>query len=238
LVSYLVALHVCENVCKLIFILSTPLRLRYSVDYQSFFPTESDLKKVKEDDCVVFQENLMDSEKAYGYLHVRAGSEKQVADIINTAFPEIESYAISQTKHKSCRGVRSYSTNIMVPGYILFRTYQGMQVSQLRALAPVFSILTYDDNQWPLRGDDLFCAKWLFNHDGAIGISVVFIEGDEIKVIDGPLKDVQGKIIRIDKRNRNALVALGLHQKTCKNVWLAFEYLDKLGVQKLQASTA
>lgn len=169
-----------------------------------------------------------DNELAYGYLHVRTGSEKQVADVINMAFPEIESRAITQIKHKSCKGVRSYSSSIMVPGYILFRTHKQTQVLELRKLTTVFSILTYDDKLWHLRDEDLFCAKWLFEHDGNIGVSVIFLEGDLIKVVDGPLKDIEGRIIRVDKRNRNALVALGLHQQTCK-VWLAFEYLDKLG---------
>jgi len=170
-----------------------------------------------------------DNEKAFGYLHVRTGSEKQVSEVINMAFPEVESLAITQTKHKSCKGVRSYTSNIMVPGYILFRADKKAQVSLLRSLTPVYSILTYDDNKWYLRDQDLFCARWLFDHHGDIGVSVIFIEGDEIKVIDGPLKEMEGRIIRIDKRNRNALIALGLHQQTCTNVWLAFEYLDKLG---------
>lgn len=195
----------------------------------AFFLSQDQPVQKKEDDGFMFREPLSNEEMAYGYLHVRTGSEKQVADIINTVFPEVESLAISQTKHKSCKGVRSYSSSIMVPGYILFRTDKKTQVSHLRTLSAVFRILTYDDKKWYLRDQDLFCAKWLFDNKGSIGVSVVFIEGDEIQVIDGPLKEVKGRIIRIDKRNRNALVALGLHQETSKNVWLAFEYLDKKG---------
>lgn len=107
-------------------------------------------------------------------------------------------------------------------------TQMQTQVMELRKLTTVFSILTYDDMIWHWRNEDLFCAKWLFEHDGNIGISVVFLEGDGINVVDGPLKDIEGRILRVSKRNRNALAALVLHQQTCK-VRLAFEYLDKLG---------
>ena len=96
-------------------------------------------------------EPFSDHEKAYGYLQVKTGSEKKTADIINTIFPEIESYAITQIKHKSCKGFRSYSSSVMVPGYILFRANQDMRVSQLQTVGSVYQVLTYDHQRWQLR---------------------------------------------------------------------------------------
>ena len=168
-----------------------------------------------------------DIETAYGYLRVLGGTEERVATLVNKMFPEIHAMAITQIKHRSCRGVRSYSSNIMVPNYILFSAHKDAKVSKMLAISSVSQVLTYAGNIWQLRDEDLFCAQWLFDHNGTIGVSVLLMEGDVVQIIDGPLKDMEGKILRIDKRNRNALVALNLHHQTCK-MWLAFEWMDKV----------
>jgi transcription termination/antitermination protein NusG len=165
-------------------------------------------------------------EKAYGCINVKAGEEKKVAKMIQTAFPGVEAHSIMKMKHRRSKGVRSYSSEIMVPGYILFSAFKDMQVSQFLSITSVNRILTYEDHDWHLRGDDQFFSNWIFNNNGMIGISVVFMEGDEIKIIDGPLKQIEGKIIRINKRCQNALVVLGLKQQTF-NVWLPFEWMKK-----------
>lgn len=53
------------------------------------------------------------------------------------------------------------------------------------------------------------------------------MEGDTIHIVDGPHKEIKGKIKRIDKRNRNALVSFGLQQQRMK-AWIAFERLERL----------
>lgn len=176
--------------------------------------------------CMPYQSEA-EIENAYGYLRVLGGTEGKVAALVNRMFPEVQALAITQIKHRSCRGVHSYSSSIMVPNYILFTARINMQVSQMLAITSVLQVLTYAENDWQLRGDDLFCAQWLFDHNGTIGVSVLFMEGDDVQIVDGPLKDMEGKILRIDKRNRNALVELSLHKQAC-NIWLAFEWMDKV----------
>ncbi len=164
-------------------------------------------------------------EKAYGCINVKVGDEQKVARMIQTVYPGVETCVVTQVKHKSKEGVRTYASDIMLPGYILFCTRQDMQVSQFLDITSVQRIVSYDDHQWYLRGEDLFYAKWVFENKGKIGVSMVFMENDEINITDGPLKDIKGSIIRIDKRNRNALVSLGFGRQTYK-VWLAFEWMS------------
>jgi hypothetical protein len=47
-----------------------------------------------------------------------------------------------------------------------------------------------------------------------------------IHIASGPLKDLEGSIVRIDKRNRNAQIALKLQSRIVK-AWLGFELLEK-----------
>lgn len=162
--------------------------------------------------------------KAYGCINVKVGDEHKVANMIHSIFPEVETCVVKQVKHRSRQGIKTYIYDIMLPGYILFYTKEDAPVSQFMRITSVQHIVIYDDSKWHLRGDDLFYAKWVFDNKGTIGISDVFIENDEIVINEGPLKDMKGRIIRIDKRNRNALVSLGFRQQSF-NVWLAFEWM-------------
>ena len=113
-------------------------------------------------------------EKHYGCVAVKAGSEKKVATMITNMYPEVEAYAISQVKHKSVGGIASHVSCIMVPGYIIFCTSEYHSFTELMTIQSVHRILTYDDNSWSLKDNDLFCAKWVAAHNGTVGISTVF----------------------------------------------------------------
>lgn len=172
------------------------------------------------------QKNKPICQKAYGCIHVKVGYETDVARMIATIYPEVEAYAILRIKHRRCNGVRSYSNDVMVPGYILFFANVDTQVSKFLTVANVNSVLKYDECDWHLRGDDLLFSEWIFKNEGLIGVSSAFMENDKIKIIDGPLKQIEGKIIRINKRSRNAQVILGFKQQDF-NVWLPFEWIEK-----------
>ena len=164
--------------------------------------------------------------KAYGCINVKVGDEVKVASVIHNIFPDVEVHAIMMMKHKRCKGVRSYSCDVMVPGYVFFNANADAPVSKFLTITSVNRILKYDNSDWHLRGDDLFVSKWIFDNNGVIGISVAFMEGDVVRIVDGPLKQVEGKIVRINKRSRSAMVLLGFRQQAFK-VWLPFEWMEK-----------
>ena len=113
----------------------------------------------------------------YGCIHVRVGDEMNTARILKHVFPAVDTYAICQMKHKSQKGVRSCKACVMVPGYILFCADKDERVSQFLTIRSVYHILTYDDNTWQLRGDDLMMARWIIENDGMIGVSKLYCEG-------------------------------------------------------------
>jgi transcriptional antiterminator NusG len=94
-------------------------------------------------------------------------------------------------------------------------------------------ILRYDDNCIELQGDDLAFAEWVLKYDGKIGVSKVMTVGDRIKVYEGPLKDYEGVIKKVNKQRRSALVEVSVGSST-KNIWLAFEWI--VGEPALSAS--
>lgn len=87
------------------------------------------------------------------------------------------------------------------------------------------SILTYSDGDWQLYGDDEAYAKWIFQNEGLIGLSRVYRVGDRIQIVDGPLKDLEGHITRVDRRNKSGQVSIVFGGKTIK-IWLGFNYIE------------
>ena len=60
-------------------------------------------------------------------------------------------------------------------------------------------------------------ALWMFR--GAYSV------GQTIRILEGPLKEQQGNIVKVDKRNRNCLISLEFIDNVFK-VWLAFDLIE------------
>lgn len=91
----------------------------------------------------------------------------------------------------------------------------------------VIRVLAMDNGRWRLQGDDERFARWVFQHDGLLGFSQAYKENDEIRIISGPLKEMEGKIKRVDKRGMSGQVVLSFHGKEIP-VWLGFELVEMI----------
>lgn len=95
----------------------------------------------------------------------------------------------------------------------------------------VLRLLTTGENrQWQLAGEDEKFAAWLFQCDGLLGFSKAYKERDKIRIVSGPLKDLEGQILRIDRRGRSGQVVLEFNGRQVK-VWLGFELIDAVNDQ-------
>ena len=78
---------------------------------------------------------------------------------------------------------------------------------ELRKIPTVIKILKYDDNSHALKGNDLAFAKWIHTHDGHIKQSkVIYKEGQNIHIFEGPLKGFDGNVIKVDKHHKRITV--------------------------------
>lgn len=170
-------------------------------------------------------------ETVYGCLYVSVGMESQTVHLMETIFPQIRAFAVKRVKHKQIKGVRSYETDVLLPGYLIFACAPDFQPNQLYRLRNVKRLLRYKNDEWQLQGEDLEFAQWVVRLNGEIGLSMAVQEGTTIRIVSGPLKDCEGKILKIDKHRRNCLVTLGFDQQLLKT-WLAFDWLEPLD-QKL-----
>jgi transcriptional antiterminator NusG len=64
----------------------------------------------------------------------------------------------------------------------------------------------------PIREDEEYVIEWLDNDDSPLEPSgLVYCAGNTVMVVSGPLKGHEGTIIRINKRQRRALLAITIN---------------------------
>lgn len=81
---------------------------------------------------------------------------------------------------------------------------------------------------WQLFDGDAQFVQWLFSYEGLLPLSKAYQIGDRVHMYSGPLKDNEGKILRVDKRNRSGQVGFVVKDRLVK-VWMGFEWVDGFG---------
>ncbi len=115
------------------------------------------------------------------------------------------------------------------PGYVFLETetIRGELYWHLRTTSGFFRFLPENAGPLPLEGKDLSTIKHFMSFGDVAGPSrVSFDENDRIRVLEGPLKGLEGRIIKVDKRKCRARVALDLYDESFP-VDLTFEILSR-----------
>lgn len=173
----------------------------------------------------------MCSGKAYGCLYCRSNMERTVIERMEKWLPNVRGIVACKEKHKKVNGQKERVTDIFLPGYVFFEAPSEM-ISHTFYRQPfvskaVIRVLTDSEGNWQLKGDDEQFALWLFRYAGLLHFSRAYQEGDRIRIVSGPLKDVEGKMIRVDKRGQCGLIQMMFNHTTI-TTWLGFEMIDSL----------
>lgn len=114
------------------------------------------------------------------------------------------------------------------PGYVFVETTEGFASFywKLRSIPGFYRYLPDNQNPSPLDGRNLSMLKHFISFGPVAESSLVrFDENDRIVVDNGPLKGLEGMIIKVDKRKQRARVKLDLYEDSFL-VDLAFTLLE------------
>lgn len=172
-------------------------------------------------------EDEQPQERSCGCLFCITGKEQSIVDQIQTSCPDVRATAMRQLKYRTCKKVKTQEEAILLPSYVFFEAPSTMEPSVEFPRQNIIRILSTDDGMWQLQGEDERFVKWLFQYDGLLGFSQAYKENDRIRIISGPLKDMEGKIKRVDKRGKSGQVVLSFYGKEI-SVWLGFELIESI----------
>lgn len=155
----------------------------------------------------------------------RAGCETQVAEAIELKF---DARALFPTYERDERknGIWQKKTYPMLNGYVFVYAEKDIDLSLIGRIDNVNRVLRYDEGEHDLRGGDREFALWIMKYNGCIGVSRAFREGDVTRIAQGPLKEYEGMIKKIDRRHKSALLEITVGD-TIKHLWLSFEWMEE-----------
>lgn len=146
--------------------------------------------------------------------------ERRAAEFINS-FDGVTALTPEKIKKEKRGGQWVLLRKRLLPGYIFI--YGEKEESILNAAHKAnVRILRYGDENWKLRGGDKEFADWILEHDGVVELSKAINLGDRIKVIDGPLAEMEGVVVQVDKRRQLIKMLLGINNI---QIWLSFDWV-------------
>ncbi len=164
-------------------------------------------------------------DRLYGCAFCATGKEEAVARSIEVVCPGIRATPVRQIKRKTVGGHTSLVAQIAFPGYVFLEVEPAGESIFRLPRENLKTLLMTPNSGWRLSGDDERYARWIFSQGGLISMSKACMEGGRIRIVSGPLKDLEGHILRIDKRNRNGQIMLTFNNRTLK-AWLGFEMIE------------
>ena len=88
----------------------------------------------------------------------------------------------------------------IIPGYVFFESVTEPDWNEIYKCKHIIYALHYSNNQKQLKGNDLKFVKWIKGNGGKIKVSKAMEIGRRIKIAEGPLKELEGKIVKINKK--------------------------------------
>ena len=115
--------------------------------------------------------------------------------------------------------------------YIIVQTVNEVDaqtLAELKKLPDFYHFLNSNTDIVPLSDRDLSIIQHFLGLGPKIGSSLVrFDENDRIVVIEGPLKGIEGSIIKVDRRKGRAKIRLDF-KGSAHTLDLSFEDIDKV----------
>lgn len=144
---------------------------------------------------------------------VRTGQEEKVRQLcdkmIDRAGAYKECFLPKYEKYRKINGIPSIQKELLFPGYLFFISDSPEKLAQLLWRIPEATKLLGDDNgPIALYPHEVEFLQNYMNEEKVIEMSVGYIKGEKLVVTQGPFRDYQGKILKIDRHKRKAVLEI------------------------------
>ena len=180
----------------------------------------------------VFTEELQERRqhlREVGYnaycLFCLPGIEITLAKEINTNYEYALALPILKMAHRSRGGVKYDIQEPLISSYIFIFIPKDRDIFKIQTSRFKFRILEKDANKGALIDQDLEYANWVLEVGGLISVSEAIKYNGKVKIVGGPLKRLEGKIVEYSRRSRNCCIEIELMNQIIKT-WLPFDWVD------------
>lgn len=139
---------------------------------------------------------------------VRTGQEEKVLQMCGKMLSE-QCFLPRYEQARKKNGIWIKTEEPLFPGYLFFISDNVETLADGLKSVPDFARVLGDDREpIALYPHEINFLQKYTNEKRVLEMSCGFLEGDRLVVTDGPLKDYQGKIVKIDRHKRLATLEM------------------------------
>lgn len=152
----------------------------------------------------------------YYVIQVRTTQEDDFMRRVSKTRPDLAVHVLKKKLMTRKAGKLVPHLSCLFPGYV-FLEQDDDEISptvraQVRRTSGFIRFLPSTQEPRPLRQHDVELIRHFLSFGRQIGLSLVtFDENDRIKVLEGPLSGLEGRIVKVDRRKRRAKIRLDLY---------------------------
>ncbi len=147
-------------------------------------------------------------------ISVRTGVEecfkKSVDSILERCETPVQGSVYLLKKQMQLKNGKEYF-DLFFPGYVFFETEENdsAKFRFIRNVNGFIRFLPSSKDVHPLVGVDLEIVKSILRFGSTVGIvPVTFDTNDRIVIVDGPFKNMSGKVVSVNRRNKRVNIEL------------------------------
>lgn len=164
-------------------------------------------------------------------IQVKTGTEERIKKQCESLITEniLEScflpYYEEQKKYQGSWHVRK---KILFPGYVFLISESLDELFEnLKKVIGLTKLLGTGKDIIPLSENEVTLLKRLGKDDQVVGISTGIIENGKVRIISGPLEDMEGLIKRIDRHKRKAVLTVDMFGRSVE-MQVGLEIIEKI----------
>ncbi|MDE5779385.1 MAG: antiterminator LoaP [Lachnospiraceae bacterium] len=142
-------------------------------------------------------------------VQVMTGNEHQVAALCKESLlnEQEEVFIPMYERKRKVRGDYEIVKAVLFPGYVFFQTedVEGLFYC-LKNVSGLTRILQTGEEFTPLHESEVAFLSRFGGKEHVVEFSVGYIEGDKVVITEGPMADWQGKVKKIDRHKRIAVL--------------------------------
>jgi len=174
----------------------------------------------------------MATRKKWFVLFTRTGDEAKLKELIEHFFPPgvVKPLIPRRKLMEKRRGKRTEVIRTLFPGYVFINTVMTEETyRRLKQMPGSAKVLMSDMEPAEVPMQEMKPILCLTGASEIIGYSRGIKVGARVRIIDGPLKDFEGRIIDVDTRKGRARVSLDIlnHTKKVDLGLVVLQTLDK-----------
>jgi len=158
-------------------------------------------------------------------LFTLQGLEIDISKELNNNYDYLLATPLTKMSHRSNKGHKYDAQEVLLGGYIFVYLKKNYDIFQIRSIKNYFRVLSKENDKGKLVGHDLEYANWVLEKEGLISVSEAIKLDGKVKIVNGPLKDLEGSIVEYSKRNRNCRIEVFLFGQRI-DMWLPFDWVD------------